>query len=219
MRVLVFVSLLVGVTIMRAADDKIGRTDPMTIASREFEQEHFDAALAAVTEKEQSETNAKTLDLKGRIYLEMGKYDQALTAFEASTQADEKSASKMHLGDMLMRQKSYQEARNVYREAIRLTNVLIMNEKLRYAILVSSLAAEDEEEARAAFEALTFPTESAAYYYGQAAWAFAHGDKAAAEKWLQRADGFFPAKSTGWFARPLYDLGWIKKKPALSVAD
>jgi tetratricopeptide (TPR) repeat protein len=219
MRALVLILLLMAATSVRAAEEKIGRTDPMTIAAREFEQEHFDAALAALAEKEQAETTAKTLDLKGRIYLEQGKYDQALAAFEDSTRADEKSPSKMHIGDMLMRQKNYEQARNVYREAIKLTNILMNNEKLRYGILVSSLAAEDEEEARAAFEALTFPTESAAYYYGQAAWAFAHGDKTAAEKWLERADGFFPAKSTSWFARPLYDLGWIKKKPPLSFTE
>jgi tetratricopeptide (TPR) repeat protein len=219
MRWLVVVLLLLSPAAVQAADEKVGRTDPMQVAIHEFEQEHFEATLAAIADKEKGEPTAKTLDLKGRVYLEMGKYDEAIAAFEESFRLEQTSTAKMHIADTLMRQKSFPEARNVYREALKLTNILVANEKLRYGVLVSSLAAEDEEEARTAFENVPFPTESAAYYYAQAAWAFAHGDKAGGEKWLRRGEGIFSAKTTGWFARPLYDLGWIKTKPALSATD
>ncbi len=98
------------------------------------------------------------------------------------------------------------------------TLVLISNEQLRYGVLIASLGAKDDEGSRTAFEKLPFPTETPAYYYAQAAWAFAHGAKGDGDKWIRRADEIFPAKSTAWFARPLFDFGWIKTKPPL-VAD
>ena len=98
------------------------------------------------------------------------------------------------------------------------TKSFFSNERLRYGVLIASLGAKDDEGSRIAFEKLPFPTESAAYYYAQAAWAYAHGAKSDGDKWIRRAEEIFPAKSTAWFARPLFDSGWIKTKPPL-VAD
>ena len=119
---------------------------------------------------------------------------------------------------MLVSQKKWHEARRLYESAMKETKVLIIHERLRYGALIASLGANDDEGGRVAIERLPFPTESAAYYYAQAAWAFAHGAKRDGDKWIQRAEGIFPTKATAWFARPLFDFGWIKTRPPL-VAD
>ena len=34
-------------------------------------------------------------------------------------------------------------------------------------------------------------------------------------KWMKTAEKIFDEKQTAWFARPLYDFGWIKTKPPI----
>lgn len=213
------VLLFFSASALWAAEENAMGVNSVEVARREFQQGNFDAALAALNVSEKrGEPNAKSFDLKGRIYAEQQKYDQALEAFDAAYKLEPASSARLHLADMFVRQKRWEEARAMYEAAMKETNVLVANERLRYGVLIASLGAKNDDNSRAAFERLPFPTESAAYYYAQAAWAFAHGAKGDGDKWIRRAEEIFPAKSTAWFARPLFDLGWIKAKPSL-VAD
>jgi hypothetical protein len=83
--------------------------------------------------------------------------------------------------------------------------------------LLTYLGEKDEAAAKETFEQITFPTESPAYYYAQAAWAFAHGKERDAEKWLKSAAKVYDVATTSWFAQPLYDFGWIKSKPLPTI--
>jgi hypothetical protein len=92
------------------------------------------------------------------------------------------------------------------------TNIQTFHEKLRYAVLLTYLFEHNETRAQTAFERITFPTESPAYYCAQAAWEFAHDRRDDATKWLKGAARMFDGKSVAWFARPLYDFGWTREK-------
>ncbi|MGI8819980.1 MAG: tetratricopeptide repeat protein [Chthoniobacterales bacterium] len=196
-----------------------GWTDPMAIATREFEAGKFDAALAALEAAEKSENwKAPAQDLRGSIYLEQQKWSEAAAAFEmAHATAPSFLSPRLHGADLLLRQGKWEEARARYFEVMEETNVLIAHEQLRFGALLASIAGKDEAAASAALERLPFPTESPAYYYGQAAWSYAHGNRSAGDKWLRTAQEVFDARQTAWFARKLYDVGWIKKKPPLVV--
>ncbi|MDQ6765185.1 MAG: hypothetical protein M3Z22_03675, partial [Verrucomicrobiota bacterium] len=139
-------------------------------------------------------------------------------AFDAAYKLAPASLARLHCGDMFLREKHWDEARALYEAATKETNILVTNERLRYGILLSFLGAKNDEAARAALDKMTFPTESPAYYYAQAAWSFAHDANGDGEKWMRRAEAVFPVKSTAWFVRPLFDLGWVKTKPPL-IAD
>lgn len=216
MRVLLAALLVLSTSPLLAAEENLRGSDPYETAKREFQQGNFDAALAALTDSaKRGEPTADSLVLKGRVYAEQQKYDEATEAFNAAYKSEPSSSARLHLADMYLRQKRWEEARGIYVAAQKETKLLIPNERLRYGVLIASLGAKDDEGARIAFEKLPFPSESAAYYYAQAAWAFAHGAKGDGEKWIRRADGIFPVKASAWFARPLYDFGWIKTKPPL----
>ena len=218
MRLLLVASFILAASVV-AAEENRPVSSPEETARRQFLQGNFDAALAAVNEAEtRGEPSAEMLDLKGCIYAEQQKTDEAIAAFDAAYTLKPNGLSRLHLADMFLRQKRWEEARAMYGAAMKETSVLIANERLRYGVFIAALQLNDEEAARTAFENLPFPTESAAYYYGQAAWAFAHGSKKDAEKWLRRAEEIYPMKARAWFARPLFELGWIKDKPPL-VAD
>ncbi len=168
--------------------------------------------LAAAEKRGLSE--AYVFYLRGLCYLEMGKYDEALAALRASEEKDPTIyGPRLRIGDTLLRSGKWAEAREVYQQVMQKTNILILNERLRYAILLTFLGAKDDAGGKDALDAITFPTESPSYYYGQAAWAFAHGDKKAGEKWIKTADEIFEKGKLAWYARPLHDFGWVKTKP------
>ena len=219
MRSLLAAVLVFSASIAWAAEENATGINAMEAAGREFQQRNFDAALATLNDAEKrGDPTAKSFILKGRIYAEQQKYDEATFAFDSAYKLEPGSLARLCEADMFVGQKKWDEARALYESAMKETNILISNERLRYGVLIASLGAKDEDGSRTAFEKLPFPTESAAYYYAQAAWAFAHGAKSDGDKWIRRAEEIFPAKSTACFARPLFDLGWIKTKPPL-VAD
>jgi hypothetical protein len=117
------------------------------------------------------------------------------------------------MGDLLFRQKKFAEARGVYETLLKETNILVSNERLRFGVLVACLAEHNDGAARIALEQITFPTQTPAYYYAQAAWAFSQRNNSEAQKWIKTAERVYPTAVNSWFARPLYELGWIKRKP------
>jgi Tfp pilus assembly protein PilF len=202
----------------QAAEQTTTLTDPLERAAREFEAGHLDQAVAMLDElaKDGSTQSAPAYDLRGTIYLEQQKYDDAISAFQSATSSDANFfPPRIHHADTLLRQGKWQEARDMYTNLMRDTRILGMNERLRYGLLIANLVGKDEAAAKAALDWLGFPTETGAYYFGQAAWAFAHNDKRAAEKWLKTANEIFKPKQSAWFMRHLHQQGWVKEKPPL----
>ena len=217
MRALIAVFAFLASALLVTAEEKIPSADPLTVASREMLAGRPEAALAALAVGEKDGAlDGKTLSLRGSIRLEQGKFEEAIADFRAAREKDMTMPSpRIHLGDAFLRQKKWEEARAAYAEVLRVTNMIILSERLSYGILLTHLAEKNEAEAKTALERVVFPTESPAYYYAQAAWAFAHDNNKAGVKWLKTADKIFDEKQIAWFARPLYDFGWIKTKPPL----
>jgi tetratricopeptide (TPR) repeat protein len=191
--------------------------DPLETTRRELQQGNFDAAHAALDRVPENDApKVNVFDLRGAIFLEQKKLDEALAAFTAAHEAEPNFfLPHIHLGDTYLRLGKWVEARNVYDEVVARSNVLIVHERARYGILLSYLGAKDDAGAKEALESIAFPTETASYYYAQAAWAFAHDSARAAKKWLDTAGKIFAEKDTAWFARPLHEFGWLKGKPAI----
>lgn len=189
--------------------------DVISSARRDLLAGENDAALAALDAGEKRGlTNGKLTELRGYILLEQGKFSEAIKAFETAKTQDKTVPGRLHIGDVWARQNKWQEARDSYYAGLKETDILSINERLRFGVFISYLGLKNEEAARQALDAITFPTQSAAYYYAQAAWAFAHGSKREGDEWLKRARDLFGGKSTDWFERHLYDFGWLKNKPA-----
>ena len=213
---LVFVAIL---PLARAEETRRLAGGTLEVAKREARNGKFADALTALDVIDKAgKSTAESLDLRGCIYLEQEKFDDAIKTFEAAHSAkDALFLPRLHLGDVLFRQRKFDAARAVYERLDQQTNVLMSNEHLRYGVLLARLGAHDEAGAQLAFARIKFPTETPAYYYAQAAWQFAHERKSDARKWLSTADKIFDADATAWFARPLYDLGWLPKKPVIAL--
>jgi tetratricopeptide (TPR) repeat protein len=218
-RLLISFLFFAALSLRAASVTLVPGSNPIEIARSYYQAGNFDGALAALDQFDQSRGKiAESLDLRGAIYMERGQLDEAARAFRAAHEVDHALFSpRIHLGEALFREKKYTEARDVFESLLRETNILISSEQLRYALLLTYLAARDDTGARAALDRIKFPTQTPAYYYAQAAWEFAHDRKSDAQKWIKAADGIFDAKTGAWFARPLYDFGWLKKKPMLAA--
>jgi tetratricopeptide (TPR) repeat protein len=215
MRFLVALCVVVSASLFAANENARVGENHIDAARREFQKGNFAAAHAALDHFEKAgQPTVESYDLRGCIEMEQGNFSEAGKAFAAAHDANPSIfAPRLHTGDSFLRQKQYAEARGVYETLLKETNILISRERLRYAILLTYLGEKNENAAKTVFEQITFPTESPAYYYAQAAWAFAHGKPQDAQKWLKRAGKVYDADVTSWFARPLYDFGWIKSKP------
>jgi tetratricopeptide (TPR) repeat protein len=218
MRVFIGLIFVVAVCFLDAQTSAPALAPALEEARRSYQQGKLDDALAALARFEKSGApTPDSLDLRGSIYMEQKKFEDAAKAYnDAHTLAPDVFAPRIHLCDLLFRQKKFEEARNGYLVLIKESNVLMWNERLRYGVLLTYLGEHNDKDAKAAFDSITFPTETPAYYYAQAAWAFAHGKQSEAEKWIAQADSIFERDLIPWFARPLYELGWLKKKPPVS---
>jgi tetratricopeptide (TPR) repeat protein len=192
----------------------------LDVARQKLESGNFKAAQATLDQFEQvNKPNADSLDLRGILLMEEGKFDEAAKALEAAHNANRASFNpRLHAGDLLLRQKKFKEARDAYEALLKDTKIALLTERLRFAILITYLGERDDTNARTALERIAFPTQTPAYYYAQAAWSFAHGKSAEGQKWIKGASKIFPPQAEAWFARPLYELGWIKEKPAVATS-
>ncbi len=188
----------------------------LNVARQDLESGDLKAAQTAIDQFEQAnKSNVESLDLRGVLYMEQGRLGEAAKAFENAHKADPTVfGPRLHAGDLLLRQKRFQPARDAYEILLKEANVSTAMERLRFGILITYLGARDDEGARAALGRIGFPTQTPAYYYAQAAWSFAHGKSAEGHKWIKAAAKIFPARAESWFARPFYELGWTKEKPA-----
>jgi len=186
-------------------------------ARQQVAEGKFPEAVTSLDEADKSGgPSGRSLDLRGRIAMEQGQLDEATKLFAEAHAKDAASLGQLHLGDVLLRQKKYSEARDAYRVATKETNILVSYERLRFGILLTYLGEKNDEAAQQALDQIKFPSESGAYYYAQAAWSYSHGQSRDAEKWIKRAEEIYPPKTTSWYARWLYDFGWNKIKPPLS---
>ena len=211
---IILLSVFIGVVASAQGPIAPG-TDLISAAKRAFQSGNVEQALRLV---EQGDTgrqpSSESLDLRGSIYLEQGKFDEAAKTFKAAHEADPALfLPRLHQGDVLFLQKKYGEAREVYEQLSRETNILMSNERLRFGILLTYLAEGDKGRAESALARIKFPTETPAYYFSQAAWAFAKGEERAAKKWMETSHRITGPTSTAWFMQKLHHLGWLKDKP------
>jgi pentatricopeptide repeat protein len=192
--------------------------DPVERAARAYEEGDLDQALAMLDElaKDGSTQSVQAHDLRGCIYMEQQRYDEAISAFKAAHSADANFfPTRIHHADALLRQGKWEEARDMYTNLMRETRILGMNERLRFGLLIANLVGKDEAAAKRRSTGSFSNGDRALTTSGRQRGRFAHNDKRAAGKWLKDRDEIFKPKQSAWFTRSLHDRGWLKEKPPL----
>ena len=85
-------------------------------AKGNLNQGNLGAALTLLDQIDKAKGgNSESLDLRGTIYLEQGKLDEAKKAFRAASEADaQRFPPRLHFADVLLREKRFSDARDIY---------------------------------------------------------------------------------------------------------
>ena len=178
MRTILALILLAAGPMAFAQKDFSAFTNDLGAAKQAYLAGKFDQALAALDRADKSRATVESLDLRGCIYMEQGKLEDAAKTFESAHVANYNAfAPRIHYADVLLRQKKFEDARKEYEKLLDLVKSPMWPDYLRFGVLVSYLGEHNQARARQALASILFPTETPAYYYAQAAWSFDHGNK------------------------------------------
>lgn len=210
---------LAALTCARAADDPPKGTPAppeyraaLVAAVRAFNARDFAGTIAAVDTAEAIRPpTAMTLNMRGAALLEQKKYDEGSAFFRKALELDPKfHPARFNLCEVPFIQGRYPEARAMFSQLL----VEDSHDQLvRYRVLLTWLLEKNDAEAQRVLEAIPFPGDTPAYYYGQAAWEFAHDHADEAKKWVARGNWVFKPGATANYSQPFVTLGWLTEPP------
>ncbi|MDQ3200189.1 MAG: tetratricopeptide repeat protein [Verrucomicrobiota bacterium] len=162
---------------------------------------------------------AVTSNLRGQILLEQGKVDEAEAAFREALTADPEFAqARYNRARIPFARKDYDTARKELEALLGATaggrKERERQQLIRYQIYLTLLLQGRDGAAQKALDDFRMMDGSPALYYGQAAWAFQHGNPKLAANWMANAKNLFSSELNSTFAAPLGELGWVESAPA-----
>jgi len=158
--------------------------------------------------------NPITLNTRGAVLIEQKKFAEGEEYCRKALALDPKFyPARFNLCEVPLVQRRYSEARTMFQK---LLDENPKDELAQYRILLTWLLDKNDVEARKVLDAIPFPSNTCAYYYGHAAWEFAHGNMAEGEKWVIRGNWVFKPEMTNNFSQPFVEIGWLKAVPGQS---
>ncbi len=210
-----------------SADRAWGVEDPLAKATpeylnalreavRAFNARDFTATVKAIDAAEAlSPPNALTLNTRGAALIEQNKFADGADYCRKALAIDPKFyPARFNLCEVPLVQKRYPEARGMFQQLLEESP---KDELVQFRILLTWLLEGKDEEARRALESIPFPGNTPAYYYGNAAWEFTHGNPEEANKWVMRGNWVFKPDVTANFSQPFLEIGWLKAVPPAST--
>ncbi|MEA3209752.1 MAG: hypothetical protein QOE70_2809 [Chthoniobacter sp.] len=184
-------------------------------AVRNFNARDFPKTIEALDDAERIRPpSALTLNTRGASLIEMKQYDQGAALCRKAVELDPQFyPARFNLCEVLLVQKRYREARELFQK---LLDENSGDELVRFRILLTWLLEKNDTQARRILDSIPFPGNTPAYYYGNAAWEFAHENAPEAQKWIMRGNWVFKPQITVNFSQPFQEIGWITDTPGAS---
>jgi len=203
--------------------DLVGRAqENFAKAEQAYRQRDYQAGLQLLDQVDATESNqAVSLNLRGKIFLAQGKESAAETALQKAVAVDPQFLeARFNLTQIPFRKREYDSAR---KELEALLGAIAGGKQqrhweqlIRYQIFLTVLLEGRDGPAQKALDDFKMMDETPALYYGQAAWAFQHGNPKLGNNWVANARNLFPEDLNEAFAAPLSELGWSGKQ---EIAD
>lgn len=184
-------------------------------------QGRFTEALAKLDEVEAVAPDHPQLpNLRGTIYLAppLRDLDRAAALFEeAAARSPGEFSSRFHRAEVEFVRHDWKAAQERLQQL--LTDFPKMPQPIRHMVLFKRLVCEVKQDRLPAAEqtlkdSFTFMDDTPAYYYAQAALAFARGDEVKAKDWLARAGGIFKPAERSPYDDSLMEARWL---PSLAL--
>jgi tetratricopeptide (TPR) repeat protein len=150
-------------------------------------------------------------NLKGAIHADRKEFDLARKWYEIALERDKESFAAMYnLADIPFLQGDYKRSR---KEFIKLAVAYPKIEISQYRVVLGYLLTNQIEKAQGWLDdKMTFPSNTAAYYYANFCIQYAKKNYKEAQKFLNGAESVFGMVACYNFAQPLEAIGWIKKE-------
>ncbi len=189
--------------------------DAVRTAVRAFSDRDFPKTLAALDQADKLVPPTPiTLNTRGAIFIEQRKYEEGRQLCEAALKIDPTFyPARFNLCEIPLMQKNYAEARALFQKIL---DEHPKDELVMYRIFLTYLMEKNDLEARRMLDKIPFPGKTAAYYYGNAGWEFAHGNPVEGDKWVKRGNWVFRPQMTVNFSDALKETGWLKESPGVT---
>ena len=181
-----------------------------------FGQRDFASALKLVDEADKADPNQPaTLNLRGEILMQQGKFDDAEAAFKKAAKLDPKlQNAQFNFAQIPFKKKEYAKARDRFETLYKHIPGGDKNqaaELIKFNIFMTLLMEGKESRAHSMMEEFQFTGDTPALYYAQAAWEYKHNNAQKAEDWTSSANKIYSAALNGVFANAFYDVGWLQR--------
>ena len=181
-----------------------------------FRQRDFATALKLVDEADKADPNQPaTLNLRGEILMQQGKFDDAETAFKKAAKLDPKLRdAQYNLAQIPFKKKEYAKARDRFETLYKRIPGGDKNqaaELIKFKVYMTYLMEGKESKAHSMMEEFQFTGDTPALYYAQAAWEYKHNNGQKAEDWTNSSNKIYSAALNAVFADAFYDVGWLQR--------
>jgi Tfp pilus assembly protein PilF len=172
----------------------------------DFEAKKYDDALAKLEELQKARPNDPlVLNLIGSVYTKKQNYQKAERHFRESLEKQPGFfPAQYNLGELLFLQEKYPAAREHF-QTMRASDS--RNELLQFKVGLCDLQAGETDRARRVFNAIKYPGDSPAWFYGQAALANKEGNTAKARGFVRSAKFVYGPEKTALFDETFENLG------------
>jgi tetratricopeptide (TPR) repeat protein len=181
-----------------------------------FRQRDFATALKLIDEADNADPNQPaTVNLRGEILMQQGKFDDAENAFEKAAKLDPKLRdAQYNLAQIPFKKKDYAKAQDRFETLYKRIPGGEKNqaaELIKFKIYMTLLMEGKESRAHSMMEEFQFTDDTPALYYAQAAWEYKHNNPQKAEDWTNSANKIYSPALNSVFADAFYDVGWLQR--------
>jgi Flp pilus assembly protein TadD len=181
-----------------------------------FRQRDFATALKLVDEADKADPNQPaTINLRGEILMQQGRFDDAEAAFKKAAKLDPKLRdAQYNLAQIPFKKKEYAKARDRFETLYKRIPGGEKNQAadlIKFKIYMTLLMEEKESRAHSMMEEFQFTGDTPALYYAQAAWEYKHNNPQKAEDWTNSANKIYSPALNSVFADAFYDVGWLQR--------
>lgn len=178
-----------------------------------FQKKDFAVAAAKLDEADKIQPGLfDSIRIRASIFAEKRDFPRAQELYEKALELQPNSVwPHFNLAEILLMQKKFTEAQDAF-EKLMVPDQF--KEEVDFKIIICYLGEVNDAKAKELIGKMKFPSDTGSFYFANAAWEFAHGNKAKGNEWIHSADSIFSPARNYMYYDTLADMGWVPARPA-----
>ena len=153
-----------------------------------------------------------TWNLRGAIYAEQHDFQKAIEAFQKANKLNPGDFWPMYnIAELFLMEKKYPEAVATFQK---LAIYRGQEELVQFKLVLANLLQGKNGDAKQVLDGMKFPSDTAAYYFANAAWSYANKDEKKGKYWTSAGLKVFGLGRCVSFYDSLVQAGWLPRRNA-----